>query len=187
MASAITPNSVSEAGILFIKTMEGGFQAKPYLDEGSSGNRTVGYGHLIRPGEEFPTSGIDEKRAEEIFCDDLQQVVSFLNSKVSSLNLEWISQNQYDALASWIFNAGTGEAVNGSDVWKALSASPPDWSWAIKTLNMWIHAGKKGEKSWHVVPGLKRRRLDETILFLEHFPRELARQILQDAGISVPG
>jgi len=176
--------TVSEEGMSFIKNKEGGFQANPYLDEGSSGNPTIGFGHLIRSGEEFPPEGIDEKRAQELFMKDLQPVINLLNQKIESLGLHWMTQDQYDALASWLFNVGTGDEATGSDVWEALSASPPNWLLAIRTLNMWIHAGVRGTKSWHVVPGLVNRRYEESILFLRGFPAVDVRVILQEAGIS---
>ena len=181
--SNTVPDTVSTEGRSFIKALEGGFRASAYLDEGSFGNATIGYGHLIRPGESFSGDVIDEDLAQRLFIDDLQPAEDLLNEKIAGLGLNWITQNQYDALASWIFNAGAGAEVSGSDIWKALSRTPPDWSWAVKTLNMWIHAGKKGHESWHVVPGLVNRRIDETIFFLKSFPGKDAIAILEGAGV----
>lgn len=73
---------------------------RPYDD--GAGNLTIGYGHLIRKGERF--SGITEAQAETLFKSDVERVVNPALDRIT-INL---TQNQVDALGSFIFNVGTG-------------------------------------------------------------------------------
>ncbi|CAK0780159.1 lysozyme [Gammaproteobacteria bacterium] len=58
---------ISQAGINLVKEYEG-LRLRVYRD--AAGLPTVGYGHLIKPGENF-TAGITEKQAELMLVADL--------------------------------------------------------------------------------------------------------------------
>jgi lysozyme len=92
------PMSLSSNGLDFIKKHEA-FRSKMYLD--SAGNPTIGYGHKIGPGEDF-SKGITEKQALELLRKDAQGAVDAVNRYVPVM----LSQNQFDALASFTYNLG---------------------------------------------------------------------------------
>jgi lysozyme len=91
---------MSDAGLAQIRQHEA-FMAKPYDD--GAGNATIGYGHLILEGEDY-SAGITEAQATELFKQDVERVVNPALDKVA-IDL---TQNQVDALGSFIFNCGSG-------------------------------------------------------------------------------
>jgi len=97
----------SSSGIEFIKKWEGSrLNPKTRMHEPykcCAGLLTIGYGHLIKPGEDFG-AGIDEERAIELLKGDL----SAAENAVSRLVPCALPQNQFDALVSLVFNIGAG-------------------------------------------------------------------------------
>jgi hypothetical protein len=67
--------SLSPSGLNFIKRHED-YSGKLYPD--SAGNLTIGYGHLVKTGENF-TVGITEKEAAALLAQDVQAAVNALN------------------------------------------------------------------------------------------------------------
>jgi GH24 family phage-related lysozyme (muramidase) len=94
---------MSEAGLAHIREHEA-FMAKPYDD--GAGNMTIGYGHLILEGENY-SAGITEAEAVALFKQDVERVV---NPALDKIAID-LTQNQVDALGSFIFNVGTGAFV----------------------------------------------------------------------------
>jgi lysozyme len=99
-ATAPAPKRMSEAGLARIRQSEA-FIARPYDD--GAGNLTIGYGHLIRPGENY-SGGITQAQADALFRQDVARVV---NPALDRITID-LTQNQVDALGSFIFNVGTG-------------------------------------------------------------------------------
>jgi len=87
-------------------------------DDLSEANCTVGIGHLVHPGQcdgsdsesEFQ-DGITEERAYELFASDLDNRAE---RYVDILVTVPLTQYQYDALVSFVFNAGSGRFENSS-------------------------------------------------------------------------
>jgi len=94
------PKRMSDSGLARIRQSEA-FMARPYDD--GAGNLTIGYGHLIRPGENY-SAGITQAAADTLFRQDVARVV---NPALDRITIE-LTQNQVDALGSFIFNVGTG-------------------------------------------------------------------------------
>jgi lysozyme len=69
-----------------------------------------------------------------------------------------LTQNQFDALVSFVFNLGVGN-FRTSTLLKKLNAGDNDG--AAQEFGRWIHAGGKA------LPGLVRRREAERALFLK--------------------
>jgi lysozyme len=170
--------TISAVGIDYLKNAEGGFYAKPYLDEGKTGRWTIGYGHLIKQNEHFPPEGIDEACAESLLTQDLAEAMSVVNGKMDKYGIQ-LSPCEFDALVSWIFNSNANE----SDLWPALAKHPPDYVSAISTLNKWIHGGVRNTSSWHVIDGLQNRRFDETVFFLSDKSPADIKQIMESANV----
>lgn len=59
----------------------------------SAGNPTIGYGHLIKDGEDF-SKGITKEKAGELLAQDTKTAVDAVNSKVTTS----LSQTKFDAV-----------------------------------------------------------------------------------------
>lgn len=139
---------ISQQGIDFIKRHEG-FSSLPYLC--AAGKETIGYGHVIKQGEQFPC-GLTEKQAEDILYDDLAEAEQCIFDNV----IVDLLPNQFDALVSLIFNIGT-RAFEKSTLLRMLNSE--QFEEAGKQFLRWIYANGK------VVHGLQKRRENEYKLF----------------------
>lgn len=139
-------------GIELIKHFEG-FRPKMYKD--AVGLPTIGYGTLIDTAAEqwLKTATITPAQAEELLRKDLVAIERNLNLMVPV----GITQNQYDALASFAYNLGIG-ALKSSTLLKKVRANAKDPSIRAEFLK-WVHAGGK------VLAGLQRRRGAEADLY----------------------
>lgn len=147
---------VSSRGVNFIKRYEG-YIGHVYHD--AVGVPTVGYGHT----ENVPGSGrwlphqkeayfLTEPEAAELLRRDLN---AHYAPYVRALHVR-LSQNQFDALTSFVYNAGPG-GIQGS-IGSYLRAG--QYRSAANSLLQWDHAGGQ------VLLGLQRRREAERHLFL---------------------
>ena len=135
-------------GINLIKSFES-FSARPYKCPG--GYFTIGYGHLIRPGEYF--TEITHQEGEEILKRDLR--ISE-RQVMRNIRIE-LNQNEFDSLVSFTFNLG-GAALQRSTLRQKINKLEYD---NIEYEFMrWVYA--RGIK----LLGLERRRKAEADLFL---------------------
>lgn len=74
---------------------------------------TIGYGHLIKPSEDF-SKGLTEREATELFQQDLQSTYNIISKQVDHNVLFAMPQHQYDALVSLVFNIGPGSAATSN-------------------------------------------------------------------------
>jgi len=144
----ISIKKTSENGIDFIKRHEG-WRAQLYLD--AAGLATIGYGHLIKQGEDYFL--IDKSEGERILKADLKIAESAVNEFVKVD----LTQGMFDSLVSFVFNLGVG-AFKRSTLLNVLNAG--DYESASNELLRWNRAG--GE----VHQGLVNRRQAERNLFL---------------------
>jgi lysozyme len=137
---------ISDKGVNFIKRYEG-LRLNAYED--IAGVWTIGYGHTRTAKEGMK---ISESQAEKLLRSDIE-------------NHEWavqrfvkvdLTQDQYDALASFVFNLGTG-AFNGSTLLWFLNDGR--YNEAAKEFHNWCKSGRD------VIPGLQRRRAEEMMMF----------------------
>jgi lysozyme len=139
--------SYSDKGLALTKSFEG-LNLAAYQD--STGIWTIGYGHT------GPTVSADqsitEPEAEALLCKDLADAVACVNHAVQSD----ISQNQFDAMVDFCFNAGRGNFLQSTLLRKV---NRRDFPGAAAQFGLWIHAG--GD----IVAGLVRRRKAEADLF----------------------
>ncbi len=140
---------LSMAGINFVKSFEG-FSSTPYKDSG--GKLSIGYGHLIKPGENFD-NGITEEQAQDLLIKDIAWAESAVNQCV---NID-LTQNEFDALVSFAYNLG-GRTLLNSTLLEKLNAG--DIAEAANEFLRWDHV------AGNVVAGLTRRRVAERKLFL---------------------
>ena len=99
---------------------------------------------------------ITQVQADALLNGDVRQTVNFLNS-VTQVEL---SQNQFDALCSLIFNVGQGNYA-GSTLKKLLNTG--DFNGAAAQFERWVSATVSGKKQ--KLPGLITRRAAERALF----------------------
>lgn len=138
----------NQAGVDLIKGFEG-LRLAPYKDP--VGLLTVGYGHLVKPGEQFGT--LTEAEAEDLLRNDLRDA----ESAVERLVKVPLTDNQHAALVSFTFNCGGGN-LEKSTLLKKLNAK--DYAGAGFEFLKWNKAGGK------ILAGLVRRRRAEMELFL---------------------
>ena len=119
---------------------------------------TIGYGHLIKRGENF-NGGIDENRATELLrCD-----VSVAEQTVQKNIVRSLTQNQFDALVIFAFNIG-GANFAASTVVKYIN-DPNFISGRYPTLESAWRAWNKSRG--RVISGLNKRRDAEWKLFCD--------------------
>lgn len=144
----------SKNGLEFISKWEG-CVLKPYKD--IAGLRTIGVGHLIKPGENFPDGvEITKEKALEILASDVKLCEDSIKTRIKVP----LNQNQFDALVSFGFNCGTGVYVL-SDACKALNEGKYDE--VPQRLLVWSKAKINGVLQ--VNQGLYNRRKSEGELF----------------------
>ncbi len=142
---------VGRAGVTLIKEFEGfPHGGRPYRD--MVGVWTIGYGHTEGVG---PSSKpLTEPQARELLRRDLDH---HYGPAVNTLGVA-LSQHQFDALVSFVYNCGPGAIGASTTVGRALRAN--DWGAAANGLLLWDKAGGRP------VAGLTRRRRAERALFL---------------------
>lgn len=138
---------VSNNGINLVKRFEG-LELKAYRD--SVGILTIGYGHTyaVKAGD-----AITGEKADAFLREDLQVAELTVNTSVKVK----LTQGQFDALVSFVFNLGSGNFVKSTLI-KKLNAG--DYAGAADEFGKWVNAGGKR------LPGLVKRRAAEREVFL---------------------
>ena len=141
----------------FIKSWEG-FKTNAYQD--SAGIWTIGYGSIMYQDNSPVKHGdvVTQQKAEALIEWEVNMKSKTVNVATANVNL---TQNQYNALVSFAYNAGSG-ALLSSTLLKQVKANPSDPG--IKTsFLMWDKAHVNG--ALVEVPGLKNRRTSEANLY----------------------
>ena len=138
---------ISNRGIELIKKFEG-LRLTAYRC--SAGVLTTGYGHTrgVKAGDL-----ITARQADEFLREDVRSAELVVNLDVKV----WLSQGQFDALVSFVFNLGAGNFVKSTLLRKLNDGN---YVGAADQFGRWIYAGKTE------LPGLIRRRAAERELFL---------------------
>ncbi len=110
---------------------------------------TIGYGHIKGVSEGMT---ITQEQAEQMLLDELVEYENYINELVSVD----LSQNQFDALVSWVYNLGPSN-LRSSTLLKVLNSG--DYNGVPAQIMRWNKAGGK------VLEGLTRRREAEARLF----------------------
>lgn len=146
---------ISEAGARLIAEFEG-FSAKPYKDP--VGVWTIGFGSTKGVGPNTPPV-----TREQAMARLMNEVNVVYGAAINALDLP-LTQCQFDALVSFVYNVGPGGVAASTTVGKRLRAH--DWQGAADALLAWDKAGGR------VLPGLTRRRQAERALFLSSPARD---------------
>ena len=137
---------ISEEGKNLIKKFEG-CELEAY--KWAAGVWTIGYGHIKTAVEGMK---IDQATANELFDEEMGEYETYVNTAVTVP----LSQNQFDALVSWVFNLGNGN-LNASTMLKVINSG--DHAGVPAQIKRWNKAGGK------VLEGLIRRREAEALLY----------------------
>jgi GH24 family phage-related lysozyme (muramidase) len=143
---------LSDRGANLIANFEG-FRSCPYKD--AVGVWTIGYGSTKGVGPN--ANCISKAQALERMK---REVDATYGKAVNDLPvIDDLTQNQFDALASFVYNLGPGAINSKTGIGQALRRK--QWNRAADEMLEWDKAGGR------VLAGLKRRRREERELFLE--------------------
>lgn len=144
------PKSLNKQSLNLIKGSEG---FKPCVYKDPIGLPTIGYGHLIKPGDGFtPSTCITRNAAIDLLKVDVSSASQCIDRNVKVP----LNPNEHGALTSWAYNVGC-KNVESSTLIKELNSGNKN---AVSTeLNKWTKAGGKE------LPGLINRRQEECKLF----------------------
>lgn len=145
--------TTSKAGIALITRFEG-CRLEQYICP--AGKPTIGIGHVVLKGEKFPPR-ITQAFAEQLLAKDLKQ----FEQAIYRLITVPLTQNQFDALVSFIFNVGPGGITN-TKVQAAVNARR--FQDVPAALEAWSKAVVNGQMT--TLPGLLARRRAEGQMFL---------------------
>ena len=114
------------------------------------GDWTIGYGHKIKPGEDF-SKGINADQAADLLSADVQTAVNAVNG---ALKVPVSYQGQFDAMVSLAYNIG-GEAFAGSTLVQRFNGGgsgvveQPDlftrWSKTVGAFSRGLYARREDE------------------------------------------
>lgn len=140
---------IDEHGLALIKAFEG---LKLNAYRCAAGVWTIGYGHTlgVNPGDTLT------EQAADLF---LRQDAAVAEASVNRYVNVPLTQKQFNALVSFVFNLGSGNFRN-STLLKKLNAG--DYQGAGEELLRWVRAGDT------TLPGMVRRRAVEKTLFESH-------------------
>lgn len=128
---------------------------------------TIGWGHTrgVKPGDV-----ITREKAEELFNADLEPVERTLNADlVTGRPRPLVTQDQFDALCSFVFNVGSGRYLDSTLRRKIKQG---DIMGAAGEFKRWIYSDHK------IAPGLIPRRDAERRLFLQSGAADIAAMML---------
>ena len=137
----------SVEGLALIKKFEG-LELEAY--KCAAGAWTIGYGHTkdVQPDDVW-----SESHADHMLEVELEEFEGYINNNVTVA----LSQNQFDALVSWVYNLGPAN-LKASTMLKVLNSG--DYEGVPAQIKRWNKAGGK------VLEGLIRRREAEALLFV---------------------
>lgn len=155
VAAPTVARHINEEGLAIIRESEG-LRLRAY--KCPAGVWTIGYGHTngVQPGDSCTI-----RQAEEWLKEDCEQA----ERDIAELVTVPLTDNQFSALVSWVFNIGSdidaddiAEGLGDSTMLKRINAG--DYSGAAIEMQKWNKAGGK------TLPGLIARRQREAALWL---------------------
>ena len=120
--------NIGQKGIDLIKHFEG-CELNAY--KCPAGVWTIGYGHIKGVSEGM---SITQEQAEQMLLDELKEYENYINELV----VVDLSQNQFDALVSWVYNLGPAN-LKSSTLLKVLNSG--DYAGVPDQIERWNKAG----------------------------------------------
>lgn len=144
------PIEAMNPGLLGVLKRLEGFRGSVYQD--ATGNPTIGYGHLIQPGQPAPTT-VNPQQATQLLRRDATSAADLVRRAVTVP----LSQGQFNALSSFAYNVGP-TAFQQSALLRVLNSG--HYGAVPAQLARWVHGN-----AHEIVPGLVARRRAEAALF----------------------
>ena len=150
---AVSSLTLSSAGLIAITQFEG-FSDKVYIPI-KGDVKTVGYGHTGAEVNRLPVGTyVSKDQALRWLAEDTEEAQDAIRRYVRVP----LSQNEFDAYVSFVFNLGE-TAFRNSTLLKKLNQA--DYYGACKELHRWVYAQGR------VVKGLEARRKMESLMCIE--------------------
>lgn len=152
--------SLSQKGIDFICNFEG---FEPIAKPDIAGIPTIGFGTIRYPNGSSVKNGesCTRKDAERWMSFEINEKCAYFNQVIQKINLN-LTQNQYDALVSFLYNVGIGKCYAGTTMGDAIYSKDLNAiADAFLIYNKFTYFGIK-----RVSSGLDRRRKAERVLFI---------------------
>lgn len=124
--------AITDTGLALIRNFEG---YSPFVYKDAAGLDTIGYGHLMRPGETF-TQPLLPEEADKLLRKD----VGVAERGVRRRATIHLLPGQFDALVSFTFNLGEG-ALQKSTLLKKVNAEKH--AEVPSQFEKWVYAGGK--------------------------------------------
>lgn len=147
---------LSSKGLEYIMKKEK-FSATPYKATKAEKYLTIGYGHY--GADVKPNMKITKEEAMQLLKNDIKWAEDVVNNNVTVP----LTQNQFDALVSFVFNTGPN-ALPNSTLLKKLNSG--DYKGAAAEFDKWVKDDSK-----KTLPGLVKRRAEEKSVFLSDIPK----------------
>lgn len=147
---------IDQSGIDFIKSFE---SFSPVVYQDIRGKYTIGWGHTVDVTENTPP--ITEEEGTKFLEEDLDYTEKCIANHVKIQLSQW----EYNALCSLVFNIGPGNFI-GSSLLKILNFG--DKQAAAREFDRWDRYRDPNTKQYLVCEGLQKRRALEKSLFLSH-------------------
>lgn len=159
----VVPNkmTISKDGLELVKKWEG-FHSKAYLDV--VGVPTIGYGMTKWLNGSKVKLGETIKQEEATIILE-QQINEHASQIFEDIKIE-LTQSQFDALASFSYNLGSGIFKKDKSLTKYINEK--DWDNTVRVMKLYNKAGGK------VFQGLVNRREDETKMFMKDLDKKVA-------------
>lgn len=179
----MSQRTLSASGLSLLKTFES-CRLQAYMCPANK--VTIGYGHVLVPAwdhdlfkigrdllnryviecqcsKKITPDGhrvlrINPEQAEKLLAQDVKNTQLFINSVTSGAIT--LTQGQFDALVSFVFNVGHG-AYAQSTLRKLVNAG--DFTAAAEEFCKWVYTTQNGKKI--ILEGLVKRRAAERALF----------------------
>lgn len=145
--------AISANGVAFIAAHEG-FVDHPYYAtpaEEAKGIQSIGFGHVIQPGQNFPTP-MSYAQGQALLASD----AGWASREVNTYVKVPLTQNQFDACVSYVFSTGN---IRNAPFLSALNAGNYD-----QVAQMWPTTMVRGVDG-NIVPALQTVRANETNLW----------------------
>lgn len=172
-AASHSPAPVAPAAVQLIKDFE---SFVPHVYTCPAGHPTIGYGHVLRPGERFERP-LSEGEATALLKRDLREYAA----GVDRLVRVDLNEHERGALVSFAYNVGVG-ALASSTLLRRLNAG--DRAGAADQFLRWTKARVAGRLV--ELRGLVRRRRAERALFLSSLEARGAPYPLEPVDVRPP-
>ena len=131
-----------------------GFRNDIYID--INGNKTIGIGHYIPEGTDFPKTHLTDEEVYALFAEDLMKFDLNLEAILGKENYKKIPKHIKASLLDYAFNRGEGAISQDAVLRKALTEG--DYTTAIANITRNDYIEQKTKKRI-ISSGLSKRRL----------------------------